>query len=93
MSIYADRRYYVMTLDPSTGDFTPQKGVRKGPYRLFALRQALRALQHLGYDTRRDNAVAVYIYERNANKRLFEEMAEFGELLEAPLLFAAKGTG
>ena len=48
----ADRpRYYVTTYDHDRGEFTPQCGVRSGPYKLFALRKALRALRDLGYDT------------------------------------------
>lgn len=43
-------RYYVYTWDIEKEDFTPQKGVRCGPYSLFGLRRALRALQSLGYE-------------------------------------------
>lgn len=46
-------RYEVLTWDPETGRFTPQKGVRKGPYTLFGLRKALRQLREMGYAARR----------------------------------------
>lgn len=42
-------RYYVTTWDAERKKFTPQKGVRTGPYRLFALRKALRTLRGMGY--------------------------------------------
>jgi hypothetical protein len=42
-------RYEVLTWDPETGEFTPQIGVRRGPYTLFGLRAAIRKLYYLGY--------------------------------------------
>lgn len=53
-------RYYVTTWDTDKQQFTPQKGVRKGPYSLFGLRKALRALRGMGYSAdRSDHAVLV----------------------------------
>jgi hypothetical protein len=53
-------KYYVTTYDAEKEAFTPQKGVRKGPYTLWGLRTALRALRELGYDaTKEDNSVLV----------------------------------
>jgi hypothetical protein len=42
-------RYYVKTWDADRQRFTPQQGVRCGPYTLFGLRKALRKLRALGY--------------------------------------------
>lgn len=42
-------RYYVSTWDTERGEFTPQAGVRTGPYTLFGLRKALRKLKDMGY--------------------------------------------
>lgn len=46
-------RYYVMTWDSDNDRFSPQPGVRAGPYSLFGLRKALRALRNLGYPASR----------------------------------------
>lgn len=43
------RQYFVTTYDLEKEAFTPQKGVRKGPYSLFGLRRALRSLREMGY--------------------------------------------
>jgi hypothetical protein len=43
-------QYYVTTWDPELEQYTPQKGVRTGPYTLFGLRRALRELHELGYE-------------------------------------------
>ena len=43
------RRYYVLTWDGEKETFTPQPGVRKGPYTLFGLRKAIRKLRGMGY--------------------------------------------
>lgn len=54
-------RYYITTWDTDKEDFTPQRGVRKGPYTLFGLRQALRKLRTMGYDADRgDNSTYVW---------------------------------
>lgn len=42
-------RYYVQTWDTNKQDFTPQAGVRCGPYSLFGLRKAIRKLRSMGY--------------------------------------------
>jgi len=42
-------KYYVTTWDPDTQKFTPQSGVRTGPYSLFGLRKAIRKLRACGY--------------------------------------------
>src|SRR5438128_2191639 len=52
-------RYYVLTYDYEKEDYTPQQGVRKGPYSLFGLRKALRKLRGMAYDTR---GADVYVY-------------------------------
>jgi hypothetical protein len=52
--------YRIYTYDPMKEAFTPQSGVRSGPYSLFGLRKALRALQNLGYPCdRHDPSVLV----------------------------------
>jgi hypothetical protein len=48
-------KYEVLTWDTLKQKFTPQRGVRSGPYRLFGLRKALRKLRALGYSARRDD--------------------------------------
>ncbi len=55
-------RYRVTTWDGDRQRFTPQRGVRAGPYTLFGLRKALRKLRTMGYaasrlprDVRRGN--------------------------------------
>ena len=57
--------YYVLTYDPETEEFTPQAGVRCGPYTLFGLRKALRKLQDLGYDTSRNGGFSVLVERRD----------------------------
>jgi hypothetical protein len=53
-------RYYVTTWDTDRQAFTPQYGVRCGPYSLFGLRRALRVLRLMGYDGNRgDNSTLV----------------------------------
>ena len=55
-------RYYVETYDPEREEFTPQKGVRKGPYSLWGLRKAIRKLRVMGYECgRQDSSVFVWI--------------------------------
>ena len=51
------------TWDTYREEFTPQQGVRTGPYTLWSLRRALLALRCMGYDARRyDNSVLVEKY-------------------------------
>ncbi len=56
-------KYYVTTWDSWREGFTPQRGVRTGPYTLFGLRRAFRKLQGMGYDTGRQ-AHSVYVEKR-----------------------------
>ena len=49
------KRYYVLTWDANLETFTPQEGVRAGPYSLFGLRKAIRALREMGYAASRDD--------------------------------------
>ena len=44
-------RYDVLTWDHEADRFTPQKGVRRGPWSLMGLRRAIRRLLEMGYDT------------------------------------------
>ena len=53
-------RYYVTTYDIDRGEYTPQQGVRTGPYTQFGLRKAIRALRKMGYDGRRSDA-SIYV--------------------------------
>lgn len=48
-------QYYVTTWDTDLQAFTPQAGVRTGPYSLFGLRKALRKLREYGYSADRDD--------------------------------------
>lgn len=63
------KRYFIRTWDTEKQTFTPQKGVRVGPYSLFGLRKALRKLRDMGYEgTRSDNSTLVedeeaYLFE------------------------------
>lgn len=55
-------RYYVTTWDTNLQRFTPQIGVRTGPYSLFGLRRPLRKLRQMGYDIMpRGSAVSVCV--------------------------------
>lgn len=60
-------RYRVLTWDYIREKFTPQIGVRCGPYRLMGLRKALRALRELGYETTRTGGFSVLVerYDRS----------------------------
>lgn len=61
-------KYRVLTWDIDRQKFTPQPGVRSGPYTLFALRKVLRRLNHMGYDIKRAFAPSVLV-ERIEDKR------------------------
>lgn len=53
-------RYYVTTWDTDRQRFTPQQGVKCGPWSLWGLRKALRLLREMGYGGRRsDNSILV----------------------------------
>lgn len=85
------KRYFVRTWDSDKQSFTPQKGVRVGPYTLMGLRKALRQLQGLGYDTSRAGGVSIlvedeenYRFEKQPRKKFkqFEQIPLFPELVE-----------
>ena len=53
-------RYYIYTWDQNKDVYTPQAGVRCGPYSLFGLRKPIRKLQAIGYVAKRgDSAVII----------------------------------
>ena len=54
-------KYRVLTWDTDKQKFTPQQGVRAGRYSLMALREPLRKLRQLGYDTSRHGGVSVMV--------------------------------
>lgn len=54
------RRYYITTWDSDSQTFTPQVGVRTGPYSLFGLRKAIHKLQAMGYDCGRSDP-SIYV--------------------------------
>lgn len=61
-------RYYVLTWDSDLQAFTPQQGVRKGPYTQFGLRKALHKLREMGYEaTHEDNSMYVYRVDAEDN--------------------------
>ena len=53
--------YDVLTWDPERQEYTPQIGVRRGPYTLWGLRKALRKLRDLGYSAHRDDAFVLVV--------------------------------
>lgn len=56
--------YYVTTWDYEGKQWTPQTGVRVGPYTKWGLRKALRKLRKLGYQAdRHDSGVRVTRYD------------------------------
>lgn len=61
-------KYQVLTWDWEIHDWSPQQGVRRGPYSLFGLRKALRKLRDMGYDTTRNGGVSVLV-ERIEDRR------------------------
>lgn len=54
-------KYQVRTWDMDKQKWTPQEGVRKGPYNLFGLRKALRKLNNMGYATTKSDGNYVFI--------------------------------
>ena len=61
--------YYVETWDSEKQEFTPQKGVRTGPWSKWGLRKAIRLLRAMGYscdrggpNNREFSDASVYIY-------------------------------
>lgn len=61
-------RYYVHTWDPDTKEFTPQNGVRVGPWSKWGLRKALRSLQDMGYETTRAGGFCVLVWSDKGNR-------------------------
>ena len=59
------RQYYVKTWDLELERFTPQKGVKVGPYSLFGLRIPLRKLQRMGYDTGKGDPSVLVMTDRS----------------------------
>lgn len=58
--------YHVLTWDVYRQKFTPQHGVRCGPYSLFGLRKPLRKLRdQCGYDIYRAGAHSVLVEKRS----------------------------
>jgi len=58
------QKYEVLTWDIEKQEFTPQAGVRCGPYSLFGLRRALRKLRAIGYETTKAGGMSVLISQR-----------------------------
>lgn len=42
-------RYFIETWDVEKQAYTPQKGVRRGPWSKWGLRRAIRKLREMGY--------------------------------------------
>src|SRR5262249_14250419 len=62
MTARSTARYQVTTWDTDKEEFTPQRGVRKGPYTLLGLRKALRELRKMSYGIKRyDDAMCVLV--------------------------------
>lgn len=53
--------YRIRTWDIELQRFTPQRGVRSGPYTLFGLRKALRKLRQMGYEVSRRGGFSVLV--------------------------------
>ena len=67
-------KYDVLTWDVERQEWTPQQGVRRGPYTLWGLRRALRTLQQLGYPChRQDSFVLVQAREEQAREEQADE--------------------
>lgn len=64
-------KYYVLTWDIDRQTWMPQKGVRKGPWSKWGLREALRRLQAMGYDTHRRSAYSIMICADEPTTPLF----------------------
>jgi hypothetical protein len=48
--------YYVRTWDSERMEYTPQAGIKAGPYSQFGLRRAIRKLRDMGYEAYRDDS-------------------------------------
>ena len=55
MARAAKPKYRVLTWDAELQRFTPQLGVKPGPYTRFGLRKPLRKLQTMGYSADRND--------------------------------------
>ncbi len=73
-----NNQYYVFTWDSEKQEFTPQRGVRCGPYSIRKLKWALRQLQSLGYSCHRrrdehgthdDNDTSVLVVRKDHMQR------------------------
>jgi len=69
--------YYVKTIEPEKDAFTPQKGVRHGPWTKWGLRKAIRQLWALGYSCEYSSTLgyedpSVLIYRVDGEKGLFD---------------------
>lgn len=51
----SEKRYIVLTLEPGTDTFTPQKGVPPGPHNLAGVKRTLAKLRTLGYIASEDD--------------------------------------
>ena len=69
-------RYYVLTWDTDKQMFTPQRGVRAGPYRKWQLRRVLRALRDMGYDVTRAGGYSVLVQRAKSVKAAVEDHLE-----------------
>ena len=65
-------RYYVLTWDTDKQMFTPQRGVRAGPWSKWELRLPLRALGELGYDVTRAGGYSVLVQRANSVKEIMQ---------------------
>jgi hypothetical protein len=63
-SVSQKQKYEVLTWDFDKRDWTPQKGIRRGPYTLFGLRKAIRKLREMGYGYRRCDMFCALIQQR-----------------------------
>ncbi len=54
-------KYFVTTYDGERQAWTPQRGVRTGPWSQFGLRKALRALRDIGYSITRTSGFHVRV--------------------------------
>lgn len=54
-------KYFVTTYDGETKAWTPQRGVRTGPWSQFGLRRALRALRDTGYSITKSSGFMVRV--------------------------------
>lgn len=73
-------KYFIETWDGNLEEFTPQKGVPRGPYTKWGLRKAIRKLRKLGYSADYSRGVgdpSVSIYSDDAMESYRAEMEHF----------------